>query len=292
MDSSEGRRRYATQVRRKAELRSKRLIEALETVAREDFLGPPPWRITRLPNLWNREFSSDLAQVYDDVVVALDPARHLNNGLPSALTALIDSLELKEGQTVLHAGTGTGYYTALIAHCVGERGRVVGLELDPQLAKRARENLKQLPQVEILCADATTYDAGKVDAILVNAGASFPCPLWLDSLKPLGTLILPLVRWPKGSVFGSGIAGFGAMFRIDGAEHGFAARFLSYFAVFPCLGALDEEADRALAQAFEGGRLQEIRAFRQNPHEPDSSCVLHGRGYCFSSADAKPRPEH
>ena len=194
MDSSEGRRRYATQVRRKAELRSKRLIEALETVAREDFLGPPPWRITRLPNLWNREFSSDLAQVYDDVVVALDPARHLNNGLPSALTALIDSLELKEGQTVLHAGTGTGYYTALIAHCVGERGRVVGLELDPQLAKRARENLKQLPQVEILCADATTYDAGKVDAILVNAGASFPCPLWLDSLKPLGTLILPLVR--------------------------------------------------------------------------------------------------
>ena len=148
MDSSEGRRRYATQVRRKAELRSKRLIEALETVAREDFLGPPPWRITRLPNLWNREFSSDLAQVYDDVVVALDPARHLNNGLPSALTALIDSLELKEGQTVLHAGTGTGYYTALIAHCVGEGGRVVGLELDPQLAKRARENLKQLPQVE------------------------------------------------------------------------------------------------------------------------------------------------
>jgi hypothetical protein len=48
--------------------------------------------------LWNREFTSDLAQIYDDVVVALDPAR-LNNGLPSALTALIDSLELKEGCT-------------------------------------------------------------------------------------------------------------------------------------------------------------------------------------------------
>jgi protein-L-isoaspartate(D-aspartate) O-methyltransferase len=144
---------------------------------------------------------------------------------------------LKEGQTVLHAGTGMGYYTALIAHCVGETGHVVGLELDPQLATRARENLKQLPQVEILCADATTYDAGKVDAVLVNAGASFPCPRWLDSLKPLGTLILPVVRWPKTSRFGSGIAGIGAMFRIDGEEHGFAARFLSYFSVFPCVGA-------------------------------------------------------
>lgn len=291
MDSSEARRRYATQIRHQAGLRSKRLIEGLETVPREDFLGPPPWQIRRPPNFWKPEFTSDLAQIYDDVVVALDPARQLNNGLPSALTALIDSLEVKEGQTVLHAGTGTGYYTALIAHCVGETGRVIGLELDPQLATRARENLKQLPQVEILCADATTYDAGKVDAILVNAGASFPCPLWLDSLKPLGTLMLPLVRWPEGSVFGSGIAGFGAMFRIDGAGRGFAARFLSYFAVFPCLGALDEEADRALAQAFEGGRLQEIRSFRRDAHEPDSSCLLHGRGYCFSSADAGPRPD-
>lgn len=291
VDSSEARKRYASQVRHKAGLRSERLIEALGTVAREDFLGPPPWGIIRLPNLWNREFTSDLAQIYDDVVVALDPERNLNNGLPSALTALIEALELKEGQTVLHAGTGTGYYTALIAHCVGETGRVVGLELDPQLATRARENLKQFPQVKILCADATTYDAGKVDAIFVNAGASFPCPRWLDSLKPLGTLILPLVRWPKGSRLESGIAGIGAMFRIDGEEHGFAARFLSYFAVFPCVGALDEEADRALAQAFDGGRLAEIRCLRRDAHEADSSCLLHGRGYCLSSADAKARPD-
>ena len=219
-----------------------------------------------------------------------DPERNLNNGLPSALTALIEALDLKEGQTVLHAGTGTGYYTALIAHCVGEVGRVVGLELDPQLATKARENLKQFPQVEIVCADATTYDVGKVDAILVNAGASFPCPRWLDSLKPRGTLILPLVRWPKGSVFGSGIAGFGAMFRIDREERGFAARFLSYFAVFPCIGALDEDADQALVRAFDGGRLQEIRCFRRDVHDAASSCLLHGRGYCFSSAHAILRP--
>jgi protein-L-isoaspartate(D-aspartate) O-methyltransferase len=108
VDSSEARGRYASQVRHKAALRSERLIEALGTVARKDFLGPPPWRITRPPDLWKREFTSDLAQIYDDVVVALDPARNLNNGLPSALTALIDALELKESQTVLHAEPGPG----------------------------------------------------------------------------------------------------------------------------------------------------------------------------------------
>jgi protein-L-isoaspartate(D-aspartate) O-methyltransferase len=97
VNSSEARKRYASQVRHKAGLRSERLIEALKGVAREDFLGPPPWEITRLPNLWNREFSIDLAQIYDDVLVAPDPKRNLNNGLPSALTALIEALELKEG---------------------------------------------------------------------------------------------------------------------------------------------------------------------------------------------------
>ena len=81
-----------------------------------------------------------------------DPEHNLNNGLPSALTALIEALELKNGHTVRHAGTGNGYYAALIAHCVGETGRVVGLEIDSQLATRARENLKQPPQVEVLCA--------------------------------------------------------------------------------------------------------------------------------------------
>ena len=87
------------------------------------------------------------------------------------------------------------------------------------------------------------------------------------------------------------IAGIGAMFRIDEEEHGFAARFLSFFAVFRCVGALDEEADRALARAFDGGRLPEIRSLRRDAHDADSSCLLHGRGYCFSSADAKARPD-
>jgi len=289
MDTAEAHKRYVNEVSRKAALRSTRLIEALGTVAREDFLGPPPWRITRLPNLWHREYTSEVGQIYDDVVVALDPARNLNNGLPSALTAYIDALELKEGQTVLHGGTGSGYYTALIAHCVGERGRVIGVELDPKLAARASQTLKHLPQVEIICADATRFDFRKVDAILINAGATYPCPHWLDSLKRPGRLILPMVRWPKGSVFGSGVAGFGATLQIDRSERGFAAKFLEYFAVFPCLGALDDEADRLLALAFESGRLPEMRSLRRDAHEPVSTCLLHGSGYCFSSAELTAR---
>jgi protein-L-isoaspartate(D-aspartate) O-methyltransferase len=37
-----------------------------------------------------------------------------------------------------------------------------------------------------------------VNAIYVNAGATHPMPLWLDSLMLGGRLIFPLVRYPRG----------------------------------------------------------------------------------------------
>jgi protein-L-isoaspartate(D-aspartate) O-methyltransferase len=283
-DLSDMRRLYAERIRNKAGLRCQRLIEALAQVPREDFLGEPPWGTMKPPTVWLTDLTSEISEIYDDVIVALDASRHLNNGLPSAVTAYIDALELHEGDRVLHAGAGTGYYTALIAHCVGNHGQVTGVELDSELAERARSSLKGVPQVKVVCGDATTYDAGEVDAILVNAGATYPCPIWLNSLAPGGRLMLPLVRWPKGSQFGSGIAGFGAMFQIDRLGSGFAAKFLAYFAVFPCLGALDEDSARLLAAAFDSGRVREMRSLRRNPHPENPSCILHGRGYCFSTA--------
>jgi len=132
-----------------------------------------------------------------------------------------------------------------------------------------------------------TVVIGQLSVFVPDCGRRFN-PVRAIHGRTFGWLVLPLVRWPKGSRFGSGLAGFGAMFRIDRAEQGFAARFLAYFAVFPCVGALDDEADRVLAQAFDDGRLPEMRSFRRDAHQADSSCLLHGRGYCFSTADTKP----
>ena len=55
--------------------------------------------------------------VYADVLVAIDADRGLNNGQPSGLASWIDALDLKSGERVFHIGCGTGYYTALMAHC-------------------------------------------------------------------------------------------------------------------------------------------------------------------------------
>lgn len=79
--------------------------------------------------------------VYQDVPIALMPEKRLNNGQPSFLTALISFGRVRGGERVVHIGTGTGYYTAVISRLAGPTGRVTGFELDPDLVSRARDNL-------------------------------------------------------------------------------------------------------------------------------------------------------
>jgi protein-L-isoaspartate(D-aspartate) O-methyltransferase len=279
------RRRYAELIRQAARLRSESVTRALAEVPREDYLGPGPWKILRPPNLWSYETtpSDDPACIYEDVLVALDPVRHLNNGLPSGLAGWIEALDLHRGERILHLGCGTGYYTAVMACIVGQAGRVIALEIDPELAARARKSLGAYPWVEALHGDATFYDPREVDAVLVNAGATHPLALWLDSLRLGGRLVFPLVRWPWISEFVPGKAGWGVMLRIERLEVGYCAKLLSPAGFFPCLGALDEEADRLLADAMVRGGLTEVRSLRREVHDTDPACLLHGRGYCFSS---------
>ena len=92
-------------------------------------------------------------------------------------------MDIQEADHVVHAGCGTGYYSAIVAHMVGSDGLVTAIEFDAELAAHARANLRHFPHVEVVTGDATTYDPGLADAIFVNAGATHPCPLWLDSLN-------------------------------------------------------------------------------------------------------------
>jgi len=228
------------------------LVCALSEVAREDYLGPGPWKIMRFvfPLKYEDTPDANPARVYDDVLVALDAHRNLNNGLPSALARWLDSMDIQPGEHVVHAGCGTGYYTAIIAHMVTKDGRVTAIEFDPALADRARTGLRRYSHVQVIAGDATKYDPGTADAILVNAGATHPCPLWLDSLKASGRLVFPMIRWPDGSVMGVGVAGWGVMMRIERMQSGLGARWLAPSGYFPCFGAIDLEADRRLGDAL------------------------------------------
>jgi protein-L-isoaspartate(D-aspartate) O-methyltransferase len=234
---------YAEDLRLRTPIRRNLSVaEAFAAVPREKFLGPGPWRI--LPDVNPREpfTTPDDAPhwLYHDVLVAIDPERKLNNGLPSFWAHNLDHLDLQRGERVLQVGAGTGYYAAVLAEIVGPRGRVTAVEHDEALAARARVNLAPWRQVEVLAGDGCTHDPGEVDAVVVFAGATHPAPLWLDRLAEGGRLVMPLTSddW------------WGFMLRATRRGEEFDASAIGWVGIFPCAGGRDADAAARLAQAL------------------------------------------
>lgn len=72
------RREFAEKIRAMSALRSTRLVDALGSVPREEFLGPGPWQILRLAEAVHGYESTpddDPRHLYDNVLVALDASR-------------------------------------------------------------------------------------------------------------------------------------------------------------------------------------------------------------------------
>src|ERR1700733_4617198 len=123
---------FAQDIRALGNIKTKALVEGLATVPREDFLGPGPWRIVRAAEMakgYQSTPDADPRRLCDNVLVALDESRRLNNGEPLGLMIFLDTLALSTGDRLLHIGCGVGYYTAIAAHAVGVTGTVVAVEI-------------------------------------------------------------------------------------------------------------------------------------------------------------------
>jgi protein-L-isoaspartate(D-aspartate) O-methyltransferase len=288
---------YAEDVRFRARLKSQAVAEAFAVVPREDFLGPGPWQVMGLERGYVTTEDADPRHLYHDALVAIDAARKLNNGQPSALAKWIDSLDLRPGERVCHVGCGVGYYTAIMAHVVGPAGRVLAVELDPGLAERARSNLARWNWAEVVSADGTAFDPGDADAIFVNAGVTHPQPLWLDRLRPGGRLLVPIttsnLQGMIPAMCGIGAegqaGGFGEMLLVHRENDRYPASFVSMVAIFSSPSGRDPELDRALAEVLKQtlrGQRGPVRSLRRDPHTAGDTCWLHGADFCLSTAEA------
>ena len=249
-----------------------RIEAAFAGVPREDFAGPPPWR-TGSGGIFGQTTSDDPARLYDDVLIAIDARRGINNGQPSLHAQSIDALGVREGDTVVQIGAGAGYYTAILAHLVGSEGRVIAYEIEPDIAERARANLARFPQVEVR-ARSGVEDLPKADVIYVNAAASHPLRAWLDALKVGGRLLFPL----------QAAHSTGAMLLVTRPEQGDAwpARFLSAVVFIACEGAQDPAIGRKLDEAFRRGGSGRVRSLRFGG-APSRSDWLRHDGWALST---------
>jgi len=169
------------------------LAAALASTPREQFVGPPPWKVFTRSG-YVETLTDDPAVLYQDVVVSLGGEGPLNNGQPTLHALCLATLAPKNGERVIHVGAGTGYYTTLLAKLVGESGVVDAYEIEPTLAQRATDNLAKFSNVTVHARSGAEATLPACDVLYVNAGATEPLAVWLDALRPKGRLLFPMTR--------------------------------------------------------------------------------------------------
>jgi protein-L-isoaspartate(D-aspartate) O-methyltransferase len=264
---------YAEEIEAVAGLRDPRITDALRRVPRERFLGPGPWQMLVAGDVGGparRETADDdPRRVYHNVALGLRPSRSIFNGQPSLLAGFIDRLGLQPGESVAHVGSGAGYYTAIMAEVVGASGRVFALELDEELRAQAETNLAAWPQVSM----AMVPD--RVDAVLVNAGATHPPRRWLDLLSDRGRMLVPLTVASGPDPMGGGLV---LDVRRDGDT--WSAVFTTPVSIYHCIGERSEDAEKQLRVALQNGSWRAVAALRVDAHERGDGCVVHTDDVC------------
>ncbi|MFI2755094.1 protein-L-isoaspartate O-methyltransferase [Cellulomonas sp. P22] len=154
------------------------VAEAMSAIRRQSFL-PPAQR----------------AHAHEDRPLPLGHGQ--TNSQPSTVAAMLRLLEVPLGAHVLDIGSGSGWTTALLARLVGPGGKVLGLELEPELSEWGADNLAAwgMPWARIETARPGLLGRPQVGGwsrILVSAAGRDLPDVLVAQLADGGRMVLPV----------------------------------------------------------------------------------------------------
>ncbi|MDF1609049.1 SAM-dependent methyltransferase [Hoeflea sp. YIM 152468] len=250
-----------------------RLERVFETIRREAFVGPGPWNM-----VFRRRYvqtpSDDPIHLYQNLLIGLDEAKGINNGEPFLHARWLGTVAIQPGELVTHIGAGTGYYSAIMSLLVRPGGWVTAMEIDQDLAGRAKQNLKPFDNVSVLVGDATQMPIPASDVIYVNAGVIRPPVSWLEALNQNGRLIFPWSPAPDTGL---------ALLVTRHSGH-FDVRPLMPVGFIPCLGASDAGLSFHAPDASSVWQVKSLHL--RKDREPDASAIAVCDAVWFSNAAA------
>jgi protein-L-isoaspartate(D-aspartate) O-methyltransferase len=265
---------YANLIVKSAGSSNETLIAAFSSTKRESYVGKGPWSIF-VNRAYITTVSEDARILYQDIVVGLAIDRGINNGQPSLHARCLVACAPLAGESVVHVGSGTGYYTAILAVMTADTGLVTAYEIEVDLADRARKNLRHLPNVKVVNSSASEVALPSADVIYVSAGATHPVPSWLDALNVGGRLIFPLTAND----------GLGVMLMITRrSAEDYATSVVMPVAFVPCIGARDDSTSRAITAALQTRSIMSVKSLRRGA-TPDSTACFVGNGWWLSNVE-------
>jgi len=162
-------------------LKTPRIIESFRKIKRIDFLP---------------EDIKNLA----DFNEALPIGQGQTISQPLVVAFMIEQLQPGPGEKILDIGSGSGWTTALLAQIVGTKGKIISIELIPELKKFGEKNVAKYNfiekgLVEFICADGSKgyKKEAPFDKILASAAVQEGVPpAWKKQLKVDGRVVTPI----------------------------------------------------------------------------------------------------
>ncbi|MGC9610645.1 MAG: protein-L-isoaspartate(D-aspartate) O-methyltransferase [Minisyncoccia bacterium] len=118
---------------------------------------------------------------------------------PLTVAFMLELLEPKSGEKILDVGTGSGWQAALLAHIVGDEGKVIAVERIAELFMFAGKNLGKYDflgkgTIKIINADGSGgYKVeAPFDKIIAAASAEKIPEAWKEQLKIGGRIVAPV----------------------------------------------------------------------------------------------------
>ncbi len=151
--------------------------EAFEEVDRKDFV-PEDYK----------------PEAYEDCALPIGYGQTISQ--PTVVAFMLELLDVQQGDKVLDVGSGSGWTTTLLAKLVGEKGKVTGLEIIPELVDMGRENIKKytLPNADIKITEVggEIPVVGQFDRILISASSEEAPQEFIERLVYGGVMVLPV----------------------------------------------------------------------------------------------------
>lgn len=156
------------------DIKDKKVLSVFEKVPRHKFANP--------------KFYKD---AYGDFPLPIGDGQTISQ--PYIVALMVQILDIKESDSVLEIGTGSGYQTAILAELAG---RVFSIERIENLTENAGAVLKKMgyKNITLKTGDGTAgwQEFSPFDKIIISAGAeSVPAPL-VEQLKSPGKLAIPV----------------------------------------------------------------------------------------------------
>lgn len=163
-------------------LKTPRIIEAFRKIKREDFLPKDAKNLAELNEALPIGFGQTISQ-------------------PLVVAFMLELLQPQKGEKILDIGSGSGWTSALLAEITGKKGKVIAIEIIPELKEFGETNAAKYGFIEKGIAEFIFGDGSRgyekethYDKILASASAREIPKEWKEQLKIGGRIVVPVMN--------------------------------------------------------------------------------------------------